>query len=986
MKKKLLTLFLCAVLMVSAGFPVGYAMQTDESAGETEVSQSAPAVSGSSSESESSSYAILEMTVEEQYAYLLSLEDDTLAQEEFSKLDAQQQDVLIAYAQEQQMASPPDEEEEAISSAVNFDKVAYLEDATRFAAPLMKMQRAAVLSKARSDSANGLELTKRAADAGNGQYRLTLEAYTTGTITGGEVEPCDIILVLDQSTSMEDSFSGSYYKYDPVYSLWRNRTYYVSNGRGGYEPVSWCGTCEAWTDGCINFFGHRPGNAYTPKTSSDDETRGSVQFYTRERMSGLTRLEALQQAASAFVDQVAAQEGDHRIALVGFEDDANYLTGRGESAFWSASARSSDLKSRIGALGDNLDYATEHGEGLEAAAGLFEANTQTQRRRIVVLFTDGEPEPMSSSNWSARIVKQAVEQSYLLKNSYNAAVYTVSVFPGANPNGTSAMDRYMNYVSSNYPSARYTSDNVSGNNANTIVNRITPGTPVDAEDGSFYLTAGDIETLNSIFQQIADQTGGAAVSLGKNAVIKDVLSDSFTLPKGADASSITVTTQDAVFDADGKLSWTASTMAETPRATVSGNEIQVTGFDFDRNFVAERGRVEGDVTQSGSFHGRKVVISFLVEPKEGFWGGNDVPTNGTDSGVYSEGSSEPVGLFEVPTVNVPLDLPELSGKDQDIYLMADTDGLTAGKFADWTVPSGDDAWKCAYVDSNGPVFTDPDQQISNTQDTQLSVSVTVSPKTDGVNSVGTPVTADTQTADANVNVYKPVITYRDSFANTGDINYSYEESNYAGVMWKHGDTLADRSKMGAEPVLTKEYAPRPAGAITADGTVTATEDVPVTVSVKIGGTDVTQYVTFGHEACDVEDCGFQPLTEQFIVHVDTLSLTITKTVQGSADPEQTYLFHIQGVQGTAAEGISLTVAVKGSGSVTVQGLPRGSYTVTEDTSWSWRFEPEDGAVRQVEVTSGGDNSVEFVNNKTDDHWLTDEAWAENLFTGEKQKA
>lgn len=83
MKKKLLTLFLCAVLMVSAGFPVGYAMQTDESAGETEVSQSAPAVSGSSSESESSSYAILEMTVEEQYAYLLSLEDDTLAQEEF---------------------------------------------------------------------------------------------------------------------------------------------------------------------------------------------------------------------------------------------------------------------------------------------------------------------------------------------------------------------------------------------------------------------------------------------------------------------------------------------------------------------------------------------------------------------------------------------------------------------------------------------------------------------------------------------------------------------------------------------------------------------------------------------------------------------------------------------------------------------------------------------------------------------------------------
>lgn len=66
-------------------------------------------------------------------------------------------------------------------------------------------------------------------------------------------------------------------------------------------------------------------------------------------------------------------------------------------------------------------------------------------------------------------------------------------------------------------------------------------------------------------------------------------------------------------------------------------------------------------------------------------------------------------------------------------------------------------------------------------------------------------------------------------------------------------------------------------------------------------------------------CQFHPETEQFIVHIDTLSLTITKTVEGNIDPDQTYLFHVQGVEGTAAEGISLTVTIKGSGSVTIQG-------------------------------------------------------------------
>ena len=59
---------------------------------------------------------------------------------------------------------------------------------------------------------DGLELSKSIALKDNGNYELTLEAYATGqttTATVTEKQALDIILVLDQSGSMAESFSGS---------------------------------------------------------------------------------------------------------------------------------------------------------------------------------------------------------------------------------------------------------------------------------------------------------------------------------------------------------------------------------------------------------------------------------------------------------------------------------------------------------------------------------------------------------------------------------------------------------------------------------------------------------------------------------------------------------------------------------------------------------------------------------------------------------
>ena len=73
---------------------------------------------------------------------------------------------------------------------------------------------AAPVNPGQSDSSD-LHVTKRLAETGNGNYSITLESWATGNDfqIGGEALPMDIVLVLDQSGSMDEDISipsGSY--------------------------------------------------------------------------------------------------------------------------------------------------------------------------------------------------------------------------------------------------------------------------------------------------------------------------------------------------------------------------------------------------------------------------------------------------------------------------------------------------------------------------------------------------------------------------------------------------------------------------------------------------------------------------------------------------------------------------------------------------------------------------------------------------------
>ena len=75
------------------------------------------------------------------------------------------------------------------------------------------------------------------------------------------------------------------------------------------------------------------------------------------------------------------------------------------------------------------------------------------------------------------------------------------------------------------------------------------------------------------------------------------------------------------------------------------------------------------------------------------------------------------------------------------------------------------------------------------------------------------------------------------------------------------------------------------------------------------------------------------------------------------------------------EGCSMT---EHAGSTTITHIPRGNYTVTELTDWSWRYKTDDA---EQSVTVAANATVTFENTRnTDQKWLGGETNKDNRFS------
>lgn len=493
-------------------------------------------------------------------------------------------------------------------------------------------------------------------------YKVTLESWATGTVTSSSTPvPMDIILLLDQSGSMNSDFTSSssveynrlYKRNQKIYEDYRARLY-IYNG-SGYVKVS----VEketilfskdkftyTWSGGSYVSYGERD---YPDMTF----------YYQSTNSSKTTKIAALKSAVRSFIGKVneeaTSKNVEHRVAIVGFastksgkkykntellstQNEVNYANANAsnyEDALVSAKTEKKRLSTAIDRLDANGDTYPEY--GFDMANQIFAQypiQAGENRQRVVIMFTDGYPAPANTDNFNVGMANNAINNAKRCKDN-NAKVYTIGIFDGADPsasienysqngrlNETVAANRYMHFSSSNYPSAM------------ALNNGGTKG------EGNFYFAASNADALNDIFDTISEEISTDTTELDDSATIIDNIPGNFAIPE--DAKNITLKV--AKFQKDGTFA-TATTAPTTVTAEHKDGTVTVTGFNFSDEWCG--------LNESDQPHGSKLIIEFTIHHNN--YGGTQ-PTNAGAS-IKDEAGKEVIKVDD-PTVPVTISKPD----------------------------------------------------------------------------------------------------------------------------------------------------------------------------------------------------------------------------------------------------------------------------------------------------------------------------------------
>ena len=250
------------------------------------------------------------------------------------------------------------------------------------------------------------------------------------------------------------------------------------------------------------------------------------------------------------------------------------------------------------------DYGMEHAKDIINASKA--ADTDDQRGRVVIMFTDGNP--TDHRNFNVTVANGAISAAKDIKD-VGAKVYTIGVF-GEDPDDR--INKYMNRVSSNCPNAFDMSEGGAGADAD--------------ENAGYYSTAANADDLSRIFSSISSNISEATnKALDGKTEVNDVVSDYFDLAAN-DVNSIKVYTADRT--ADG--GWADKQLVTDPSVTValSGKTIKVSGYNYAANYITDEAKSDGT-------YGQKLIIEIKVKPSGKGYSDKEIPTNADTAGTHA---------------------------------------------------------------------------------------------------------------------------------------------------------------------------------------------------------------------------------------------------------------------------------------------------------------------------------------------------------------
>lgn len=402
-----------------------------------------------------------------------------------------------------------------------------------------------------------------------------------------------------------------------------------------------------------------------------------------------SRLSALKTAVDSFIGKVAENakktEANHQISIVTFDDNASRVCG-----LTPVNTGAETLKNAVEGL--SADGATGTDEGMKGAENVLK-NAQEGSERIVILFTDGVPTRFSS--YSPSVAHDAVNAAKRMKDA-GVTIYAIGVFSGADPSNTSTKaNKFMNAVSSNYP------------NAKSEVTGYFLGVPTawaidlgSRGEGKYYFASSSASGLEDVFDTIANTVTSSTLEVNpdEDAVLSDTLSEYFNFPEGlADGNYADVTVQKVRVTGKngGVYTWGDAETVPGANVTVTGDKIEVTGFNYKKNAVTEETE-NGETTYSGC----KLVVTFPIEVDE-----NACLETPVSTGVYQTNSiaaGSQAGLSYKSSDSAESNDASTTLSGSPAVHLTDLDG------------NGTDVKVQVYVD--GKLVTDPLSYITLTRD------------------------------------------------------------------------------------------------------------------------------------------------------------------------------------------------------------------------------------------------------------------------------
>ena len=349
------------------------------------------------------------------------------------------------------------------------------------------------------------------------------------------------------------------------------------------------------------------------------------------------KIDALKTAVNSFIDGVAANSPESNISIVKF---AGELMGNvGNDMYWedgyhynytqivkeltSVETGKSNLINAVNNL--QAGGATSADYGMQLASGELASST-SGNPKVVVMFTDGEPNHDSGFDYSvaAKVVNTAKDMK-----AGGTTIYTVGVFDSTNNQN---INTYMSSTSSNCPNA----------SAEVETHWLWGTTGWNVTDGGsdydkYYKTASSAGELNNIFTTISQEISSAAnAALNDTTTVVDTLSEYFTF-----ANTTNPVDSVKVYTAD----WNGNSWNEAVEApanvtpSVDGKTVRVTGYDYAANYVH-------------GTEGQKLIIEITVVPDPtATWGPtNEYPTNQGNAAVML--SEQVIEERTSPTVRV----------------------------------------------------------------------------------------------------------------------------------------------------------------------------------------------------------------------------------------------------------------------------------------------------------------------------------------------